>query len=319
MFQSRRGGRCGVHTVSRLTRGNDGSLRNCLVLRHFSGVLWHFQWLKSLYFLGKLTVTYGEGLLESTFLYETLDNFANWVKGKWVSCYRAVLRSVPSKWCHHQGWGTEAEKVFDNLDSAEVEFLSPWCTGEAPSPRERLIRNPWSGRERTEQLVTALGKGKDRRERRESRGTAIQEQDKIYEFVKSLGAGYMWYPWVRARLVSAPRRTRWLWCCWPATLPLPPLSPGFHRPLCLRLFGVSLASGRELEGRALVVQRAALGRPGGAISSRVSQWCHGPHGTQLGATLWPQLAAALRQHRRRGGQKWTSDEVVCFRGTQKRY
>ena len=33
----------------------------------------------------------------------------------------------------------------------------------------------------------------------------------------------------------------------------------------------------------------------------------------------PQLAAALRTHRRRVGRKWTVDEVFCFRGTQKLY
>jgi putative transposase len=36
-------------------------------------------------------------------------------------------------------------------------------------------------------------------------------------------------------------------------------------------------------------------------------------------TFGPQLAAALRKHRRRVGQKWTVDEVFCFRGTQKLY
>ena len=36
-------------------------------------------------------------------------------------------------------------------------------------------------------------------------------------------------------------------------------------------------------------------------------------------TFGPQLAAALRKHRRRVGQKWTVDEVVCFRGKQKLY
>ena len=36
-------------------------------------------------------------------------------------------------------------------------------------------------------------------------------------------------------------------------------------------------------------------------------------------TFGPQLAAALRTHRRRVGQKWTVDEVFCFRGKQKLY
>ena len=36
-------------------------------------------------------------------------------------------------------------------------------------------------------------------------------------------------------------------------------------------------------------------------------------------TVGPQLAAALRTHRRRVGQKRTVDEVFCFRGTQKLY
>jgi putative transposase len=36
-------------------------------------------------------------------------------------------------------------------------------------------------------------------------------------------------------------------------------------------------------------------------------------------TFGPQLAAALRTHRRRVGQKWTVDEVFCFRGGQKLY
>jgi putative transposase len=36
-------------------------------------------------------------------------------------------------------------------------------------------------------------------------------------------------------------------------------------------------------------------------------------------TFGPQLAAALRTHRRRVGQKWTVDEVFCFRGRQKLY
>jgi len=34
-------------------------------------------------------------------------------------------------------------------------------------------------------------------------------------------------------------------------------------------------------------------------------------------TFAPQLAAALRTYRRRVGQKWTVDEVFCFRGRQK--
>ena len=36
-------------------------------------------------------------------------------------------------------------------------------------------------------------------------------------------------------------------------------------------------------------------------------------------TFGPQLAAALRLHRRRVGQHWIVDEVFCFRGKQKLY
>ncbi len=36
-------------------------------------------------------------------------------------------------------------------------------------------------------------------------------------------------------------------------------------------------------------------------------------------TFGPQLATALRQHRRRVGRTWTVDEVFCFRGRQKLY
>jgi transposase, IS6 family len=36
-------------------------------------------------------------------------------------------------------------------------------------------------------------------------------------------------------------------------------------------------------------------------------------------TFGPQLAAALRKHRRRVGRHWTVDEVFCFRGQQKLY
>ncbi len=36
-------------------------------------------------------------------------------------------------------------------------------------------------------------------------------------------------------------------------------------------------------------------------------------------TFGPQLAAALRKQRRGVGQKWTVDEVFCFRGKQKLY
>ena len=36
-------------------------------------------------------------------------------------------------------------------------------------------------------------------------------------------------------------------------------------------------------------------------------------------TFGPQLAAALRRYRRRVGQRWTVDEVFCFRGKQKLY
>jgi transposase-like protein len=36
-------------------------------------------------------------------------------------------------------------------------------------------------------------------------------------------------------------------------------------------------------------------------------------------TFGPQLAAALRRHRRRVGQQWTVDEVFCFRGKRKLY
>ena len=36
-------------------------------------------------------------------------------------------------------------------------------------------------------------------------------------------------------------------------------------------------------------------------------------------TFGPQLAAAIRRHRRRVGRQWTVDEVFCFRGKQKFY
>jgi putative transposase len=36
-------------------------------------------------------------------------------------------------------------------------------------------------------------------------------------------------------------------------------------------------------------------------------------------TFGPQLAKALRRHRRRLGRRWYVDEVFCFRGKQKRY
>jgi len=36
-------------------------------------------------------------------------------------------------------------------------------------------------------------------------------------------------------------------------------------------------------------------------------------------TFGPQLAAALRRHRRRVGRRWTVDEVFCFRGQRKLY
>ena len=36
-------------------------------------------------------------------------------------------------------------------------------------------------------------------------------------------------------------------------------------------------------------------------------------------TFGPQLAAALRKHRRRVGRRWIVDEVFCFRGQQKLY
>jgi|KBSSwiStaDraftv2_1062776.scaffolds.fasta_scaffold1179745_1 hypothetical protein len=68
MFRLRWGGRCGVHTVSRLKRGSDGSVRNRLVLRHFSGVFVTLLVTKIIIILGKWTVTYGEGMPESTFL-----------------------------------------------------------------------------------------------------------------------------------------------------------------------------------------------------------------------------------------------------------
>ena len=42
------------------------------------------------------------------------------IKGKAAYLYRAVLRSVPSKWWQHQGRGTKTEEVFDNLDVVEV-------------------------------------------------------------------------------------------------------------------------------------------------------------------------------------------------------
>jgi putative transposase len=43
------------------------------------------------------------------------------------------------------------------------------------------------------------------------------------------------------------------------------------------------------------------------------------HGTDLGQTFGPRLAAALRTHRRRVGRRGTVDEVFCFRGQQKLY
>jgi len=67
----------------------------------------------------------------------------------------------------------------------------------------------------------------------------------------------------------------------------------------------------------MVLQPAALGRPGrGIVSQRnidvsprtVLNWVQ---------TFGPQLAAAMRLHRRRVGRKWTVDEVFCFRGKQK--
>ena len=42
------------------------------------------------------------------------------IKGKAAYLYRAVVRSVPSKWWRHQGGGTKTEEVFDNLDVVEV-------------------------------------------------------------------------------------------------------------------------------------------------------------------------------------------------------
>jgi IS6 family transposase len=36
-------------------------------------------------------------------------------------------------------------------------------------------------------------------------------------------------------------------------------------------------------------------------------------------TFGPQLAAALRRHRRQVGRQWTVDEIFCFRGKQKLY
>jgi transposase-like protein len=36
-------------------------------------------------------------------------------------------------------------------------------------------------------------------------------------------------------------------------------------------------------------------------------------------TFGPQLAAVIRQYRRRVGRTWTVDEVFCFRGKQKLY
>jgi putative transposase len=38
-----------------------------------------------------------------------------------------------------------------------------------------------------------------------------------------------------------------------------------------------------------------------------------------GQTFGPQLAAALRVHRRWVGRRWTVDEVFCFRGQRKLY
>jgi hypothetical protein len=42
------------------------------------------------------------------------------IKGQWKYLYRAVLRSVPSKWWRHQGWGAKTAEVFDNLSAVEV-------------------------------------------------------------------------------------------------------------------------------------------------------------------------------------------------------
>ena len=42
------------------------------------------------------------------------------IKGKWAYLYRAVLRSVLSKWWQHQGWGAQTTGVFDNLSAVEV-------------------------------------------------------------------------------------------------------------------------------------------------------------------------------------------------------
>jgi len=42
------------------------------------------------------------------------------IKGKAAYLYRAVLRSVPSKWWQHQGWGAQTAEVFDNLSAVEV-------------------------------------------------------------------------------------------------------------------------------------------------------------------------------------------------------
>jgi transposase-like protein len=42
------------------------------------------------------------------------------VKGEWKYLYRAVLRSVPSKWWRHQGWGAKTAEAFDNLRAVEV-------------------------------------------------------------------------------------------------------------------------------------------------------------------------------------------------------
>jgi hypothetical protein len=60
-------------------------------------------------------------------------------------------------------------------------------------------------------------------------------------------------------VLPAPRyEARWLRCRRSPTLPLPPLPPGFHRPLCLCVFWVPLAPGRDLKGGAVVTPQAVI-------------------------------------------------------------
>src|SRR4030095_9521395 len=70
------------------------------------------------------------------------------------------------------------------------------------------------------------------------------------EFVKSLGAGYLGVHEYMPVLPAPSNKTRRLCHRWPSTLPPPSLSPGFHRPFCLRVFWVPLAPRCDLDGRA---------------------------------------------------------------------